>query len=1158
METSWLNLVHVIHEALKESHVVDVAPHWDSCGNIAGLQTMRMRSPSVKDLNFGRMFPYMHVYAEDERIQEYALDMNPEYPPGSIPILDGDSDVDLGGKAWASFDDGVTGEAHAIIFDSTSIIESGTDERDGIQIKAFEAASPGVLGLETDGSSYYFSRNSYEKGTENDLVVPEDFVVEYDAEFYTTLTRGYVGVDKEAEIFQSLVKNRPSRMKEAEEVEIEKGDCSLTAFVHIAPSIPMGSTLAALTGMKFSFISAELYHNETFTSTGFSERLSLETLPSFADTKPLEKIKIALDFLDLRNFTFFKKVRFQNLESGTYLIKIYKENPLIGKERKFIGYKIVEVNSDTRTRIFCKPQGSVTVSVFDQNKNGVEDVAAQLMYDDTIISKSVTDQNGTTTVKAPCSLKDKYALKLTYKGFVIHEETIKLRYVRNFIPIKKSVDIELYDLKLKFKDILGLTPPYKLNPVLTSNEMNEPVSIIAEDMGDGCYLFTNLYPAEYQLEVKYKSFMLEENINIPVEKEEIEFVFPAEYDIEINVFDLPLEGTTIIIQRDGKKIDVNDNGKGGFSLPVGVYNVKVYLEDELVSERKINVMSGGNFDFVTAEEPVFPLIIICASVILAIFGAIFSFRRKDLASFLKILAISMAIISIISPWWVLHGSSTNPMVETTTSIFLTPAAIVTTTTTSNVIAGEVASASLPELLTTAITLLSIAIGIGCVLIALNMVFKRFGKNRLSFLSLLLGILSMIGSLTIFTFGISTLAKLGVGSFMGSGNIDVNIIGEGLRGSVYCNWGPNLGFILCLASIIVLLSILVFNIKKAISNRPKQKGRLLEKKNLIKLSKKLMPLIGIILLIYLIVSIGTDAIISTFLKISPVYVVIAALLTIPRVLIRNYGWQIILKKQKIFVSYLTSLKIFMISYFYGSVTPGYIGHLMKIPYLKEKTGEPTGKLFVNCFVEVAVHTLSLYFMMIIGAFLILDKIPEAFPFACIFLAVTLVIYWFFAKKERGEKTFHLLVQVFIPKKLKSHFTKFVDTFYTDFPNIKDLIYPFVVVIPTWIIIYSQIYILGLSLDIEVPYFAFLMLYPIANIVAFIPITPAGLGTREATLIFLFSFFGVSPEKTLVLSLAGHLLTDVLTGFYGFVISVVEARNNKKNFSDLKQLLEKTKQ
>jgi len=35
-----------------------------------------------------------------------------------------------------------------------------------------------------------------------------------------------------------------------------------------------------------------------------------------------------------------------------------------------------------------------------------------------------------------------------------------------------------------------------------------------------------------------------------------------------------------------------------------------------------------------------------------------------------------------------------------------------------------------------------------------------------------------------------------------------------------------------------------------------------------------------------------------------------------------------------------------------------------------------------------------------------------------------------------------------------------------------------------------------------------------------------------------------EKTLVLSLAGHLITDTLTGFYGFIESVVGGGNNKK--------------
>ena len=402
-----------------------------------------------------------------------------------------------------------------------------------------------------------------------------------------------------------------------------------------------------------------------------------------------------------------------------------------------------------------------------------------------------------------------------------------------------------------------------------------------------------------------------------------------------------------------------------------------------------------------------------------------------------------------------------------------------------------------------------------------------------------------------------LTKVGIGSFIGSGDIGINIPGESSDIIASSTWGPTIGFILCVVSMILLIISSYLHIKKRLIGRQKTMKKT-NKKNISKILKRFMPIIGILLLAYLILSIGTDEIASTFLKISPVYILIAASLTLPRVLIRNYGWQLILRKQKINVSFFKSLKIFLIGYFYGSITPGYIGQFMRIPYLKDETGEPVGKLFVNSIVEEAVHTMSLYIMMIVGAFFIVDKIPEALPIACIVLFVTILIYGFFIKKERGEKTFHFLITFLIPKKFKPYFTNIVDTFYNDFPDVKSLVLPFVVVIPTWIIIYSQIYILGLSLDIEVPYLTFLLLYSIANMVAFIPITSAGLGTREATLIFLLSFFGVSPEKALVLSLAGHLLTDVLTGFYGFILSVTESRKNRKDLSELDSMFDQMKQ
>ena len=1139
---------HVKHEILKE-FTVAIEPEVE--GTYASFQCGGLESNSIKDLNFGRIYPYLHVYTEQDKIAEYALNPDPEVSAGpgtwaSTLFINTEDDLDLGEKAWISFDEGETGIAHSLIIGSNNVMKSGTGERDGIQIKGREQDSSDLPGLESNMIFISFSRNSYEMGSSHDLDVPDDLVVEYDAEFFSTNTGGYRAVEEEADLFQSLVKIRPLHIGKVPGGE-EEETCSLTVFVHMAPSVPMGSALSILTGKNLSYISAELYHNENIMSTGIAGRISTNPLPSFDDTTLIQKIKLALGIFDWKNLTFFKKIRFQNLEPGRYLVKIYKENSAIGKDRKYIGFTTVDVQEDTKTRVFCKPEGSLQVSIADQNGDAIKDAKVLLSKNNVSVSESVTDDQGRSLIKVPCSILGKYDLKVLYNGFAIYEEPIRLGFIRKIVSIKRSIDIERHDFTLEVLDTWGLSPEINFDPVFVSNEMIESTEIHAEKLQTNNYLFSNLIPANYQLRLQYKSFLVEENVQIPTEKE-TRLVFLAEFNIKIYTFDfrgIPLKDAKIVITREGKKTEKNCDEEGfvQFSLPPGNYRAEIYLKDNLIGERKINVIGERTFDLVTTEEPVFPLYVIYSSVIFLLAGAFLTLRKKNIKSFLKILAISLVIASIVMPWWMLHGSSSQ--VETSTKMYLSPPELITTTTAPSVIAGELAS--LPEIFTDAMTLASISIVIGCILIILNIIFERFNKRRLSFLSISSGALALIGSIFIFSYAMSELVKVGVGDFFGEGNVDISLAGEGVRTSVFCNWGPSIGFYLCLLAAGIVLALTIFSIKKMFKERTRKTGKLLNKDTIIKYTKRLMPLIGIFLLIYLIVDIGTDEIASTFLKISPFLIIISASLTLPRMLIRNYVWQIILKKQKINVSFITSLKIFLIGYFYGSITPGYVGQLMRIPYLKEKTNEPTGKLFVNLIVEEGIHTLSLYLMMIIGAFLIINKVPEIFLITCVFLVIILGAYGFFIKKERGEKTFHLLIKLLIPKKFKPYLTRFVDSFYKDFPSIKSLIYPFIIVIPSWIIIYSQIYILGLSLDIEVPYFEFLMLYSIANVVAFIPITSAGLGTREATLIFLFSFYGVSPEKALVLSLAGHLITDALTGFYGFIVSVVEARNNKKNMT-----------
>ena len=213
-----------------------------------------------------------------------------------------------------------------------------------------------------------------------------------------------------------------------------------------------------------------------------------------------------------------------------------------------------------------------------------------------------------------------------------------------------------------------------------------------------------------------------------------------------------------------------------------------------------------------------------------------------------------------------------------------------------------------------------------------------------------------------------------------------------------------------------------------------------KKKLFTYARKYLPVIGIVVLILIIINLDIIKIKNAFLLINPIYFVFALSLAPLWIIIRTYSWYLILKEQKINLTFFQSLKIFLIGYFYGSITPGFLGNLMRLPYTKEKTGEPYGKLFVNQMIDSTLRTLTQLFMIVIGALLVIGSFSELFSVSIVIFIIILLISLFFIKKERGEKVFHTLIKFLIPKKFKRIFFKFVNTFYHDFPKIRKLFFP----------------------------------------------------------------------------------------------------------------------
>jgi hypothetical protein len=794
---------HVKHESLEE---IKVYYDTNTDGTYASMQIGGVKSKTIEELNIGQILPFMHFINEMNSIEEFDLDLDPEYIPDDhdIRILYVLDDVDLGLIPWISFDEGDTGLSHSIIFESNSILSQGSNEKDGLQINAFQMDYPHLPGLENNIATIQISRNSYEKNNEQDLLIPKDFIAEFNAEFFTTKNDGYKIIQNEAEIFQKLVNIKPLTEEGFEDnTENNTKKLTLDVAVHLAPSIPLGSSLSALLGLNLSYINVEIYKNEEFRYSTNAVRLKMKTLDELDQLSFIQKIKAIITSFEWRNTTIFKIANFKDLDPGKYVVKVYLENPFILKERQYIGYKIIDLNDDTKTHIYLNDEERLEIKVVDQSNQNVQNAELKLKIENETISKSITDNNGESIIKVPWQ-KDPYNLIISNNNINIYHEQVKLNYFSRINPIKKTIEVELYDLSLNILDTWKLTPEIDFNPMLLYNENDLSITLNAEKLTNDKYYFSNIPLNNYQLYIKYKSFIIDEDIQLNADKE-IQLEFPAEFNINLKIFDsrgLTYNDAEIIITRESKElIEHNSKSDSSFTLPPGTYKIEVLNDnDDLISSRNINVFSNKNFELITKQEPIYPLLVIIFSIILILISIIMYFKMNEKKYFYYILSIAFIIISIVLPWWSIYGYESN--LETSTNMYLQPTELITITQSNDIITGE--TAYLPDIFKDAIGFIPIISIIGSLLLITNLFFINKNNKKLRISSLIIALIFFSGSLVLFLYSMITFCNISVGSLYGSGLLDISISGEETYLSINSSWGPSIGFYFYLISVIVII------------------------------------------------------------------------------------------------------------------------------------------------------------------------------------------------------------------------------------------------------------------------------------------------------------------------------------------------------------------
>jgi len=789
--------VNIHQQVLKP---VDIGGNMEEDGMYAGILSFRVRSQSFDKLNTGRILPYIHMPDENGIIRGYEMPLNPTSSEHDWVLRTRD-DADIGPAGWVSLDDPATGKAHGLVFQSTRGLYPGRE--DGLQVKASGQQYVNVPGLEADAGQVIVNRNAYERGGEHNTRLPGDLDVQTNVAFFSSEAGGYEAVAREAALFRQLVAQRPY---ERGTVDTDTAKTyNLTVAAHLAPSFPLGAPLSAILGQNVSYIAAELHRNDSLVSSGSVSRIKLYETPglSLENLSLLEQLRLIGGLLDLRNTSVFKTILFPGVSDGDYLVKLYRENTMSG-DRKYIGFAPVTIDGeDAMIHITARPEMQRSYRYLDQHGDGIPGVELRLMADDRVVASAGTNTTGRAMLAAPLRPTSPYRLLVFYNGFLLDEHDIE-RPWRRTAPIT-IVEQQVYSLTLRLTDTWDLPPAVDVAPLLQSQDMAEPRTLTASHRGGGVYHFDRLHPASYTLSMRYKSFSVEEQVDVDGDLER-SIRFPAAFDVHINALNmqaLSLGDADGMLSRENTSLEFSlPTGEATVSVPPGAYVLRLRKQGDMAAMETVQVRESRELQPIAHHESMLHLLAMYLGAAVVIAGVAVIIWRRRLMPGLPVLAAGLIAIALATPWWQLTGSQGEASTKTVT--LLVPPNILTTTRSPSFMGGDISQ--LPGEFTLAVTALSYVLIAILAIVGIGLAARVLFKKRHVMLD---GIppVALVLVIAGFVYAMSVVTHVGVGSFMGSGAIESAARGLPRDGTVQASWGPTLGLYAAVAAAGLLIAIL---------------------------------------------------------------------------------------------------------------------------------------------------------------------------------------------------------------------------------------------------------------------------------------------------------------------------------------------------------------
>ncbi len=282
--------------------------------------------------------------------------------------------------------------------------------------------------------------------------------------------------------------------------------------------------------------------------------------------------------------------------------------------------------------------------------------------------------------------------------------------------------------------------------------------------------------------------------------------------------------------------------------------------------------------------------------------------------------------------------------------------------------------------------------------------------------------------------------------------------------------------------------------------------------------------SLLVLIYLFNQIDTKQLFENVKKLNLIELLFPVVLYIFAHLMNAVKLKIIIKDRSL--SEIT--RFTFISLFYGTALPGQIfGDVIKA-YNLIRPNDNIGEIISIVFFDKITGLFSLTILTVLGLLLMPEEISYIFIFLSLVFLAFLTPFVFFS-----GTLFRFVERIFVNIRINRRFL------YSKNLSLKNILLSIILGFCFQILSVIIVRSLGHSIGIEISLFCWFSVTGLLSIILILPVSLAGIGIRELTLITLLGFFGVSSLKAFLLSILLLFLT-LIGALIGFILNLLNYR------------------